>query len=303
MLRVLSLGAGVQSSTVLLMSCVGELPKLDAAVFADTGWEPRAVYEHLHRLENEAARAGIPVYRVSKGNIREDSLRATVRKTKAQAAAELGVLAGAAKEGPEALAETAELLKALSPRYANMPLYTKNPDGSIGAIRRQCTREYKVEPIEQFIRRGLLGLAPRRPAPTGSVELWMGISADEQRRIRISQDQWKTHRYPLVFDLPKAYRRQDCLAWLTEHGFPRAPRSACIGCPFHSDAEWRAIRADPEQWADVAEFDERIRHRGGMRGELFLHRSGLPLVQVDFSTPEERGQMAFSEECLGYCGV
>lgn len=35
MLRVLSLGAGVQSSVLLLMSCRGELPKLDAAVFAD----------------------------------------------------------------------------------------------------------------------------------------------------------------------------------------------------------------------------------------------------------------------------
>ena len=37
-LDVLSLGAGVQSTTVLLMSCLGELPKLDAAVFADTQW-------------------------------------------------------------------------------------------------------------------------------------------------------------------------------------------------------------------------------------------------------------------------
>ena len=36
-LNVLSLGAGVQSSTLLLMSCRGVLPKLDAAIFADTG--------------------------------------------------------------------------------------------------------------------------------------------------------------------------------------------------------------------------------------------------------------------------
>ncbi|KKN55324.1 hypothetical protein LCGC14_0583140, partial [marine sediment metagenome] len=43
-LRILSLGAGVQSTAVLLMSCQGVLPPLDAAVFADTGWEPKAVY-------------------------------------------------------------------------------------------------------------------------------------------------------------------------------------------------------------------------------------------------------------------
>jgi integrase len=36
-LRVLSLGAGVQSSCLLLLSLAGELPQVDAAVFADTG--------------------------------------------------------------------------------------------------------------------------------------------------------------------------------------------------------------------------------------------------------------------------
>ena len=32
------------------MSCVGELPKLDHAIFADTGWEPSIVYDHLAYL-------------------------------------------------------------------------------------------------------------------------------------------------------------------------------------------------------------------------------------------------------------
>ena len=41
-MRVLSLGAGVQSSTLLLMACHGEL-ELDAAIFADTQWEPQWV--------------------------------------------------------------------------------------------------------------------------------------------------------------------------------------------------------------------------------------------------------------------
>jgi hypothetical protein len=69
-LRVLSLGAGGQSSTLLLMSLAGELPRLDGAVFADTGWEPKAVYQHLDRLQ---AAAEIPIYRVSV-NLRHDAL-------------------------------------------------------------------------------------------------------------------------------------------------------------------------------------------------------------------------------------
>ena len=275
MIRVLSLGAGVQSSTVLLMSCVGELPKLDAAVFADTGWEPRAVYEHLTWLEGEASRAGIPVYRVSAGNIRDDNVSAATAQR------------GRRSEGK---------------RSASLPFYTRSGGGPVGAVKRQCTQDYKIVPVERQIR-ALCHLKPRQPWPKGvAVELWFGISCEEMRRMRLPEAGWKTHRYPLVWE--KRFRREDCLSWLEANGFPPAPRSACIGCPFHSDSEWRAVKADREQWRDAVEFDEAIRFKGGMRGDLFLHRSGVPLVQVDLSTPEERGQQSlWGEECLGYCGV
>lgn len=49
-MRALSLGAGVQSTAVLLMSLDGDLPPFDSVVFADTQDEPRAVYDHLERL-------------------------------------------------------------------------------------------------------------------------------------------------------------------------------------------------------------------------------------------------------------
>lgn len=74
-LRLLSLGAGVQSTTLALLSAAGELPKLDGAIFSDTGWEPAAVYRHLDRLETEILQpAGIPLYRVSTGRIQDDVL-------------------------------------------------------------------------------------------------------------------------------------------------------------------------------------------------------------------------------------
>jgi hypothetical protein len=49
-LRLLSLGAGVQSTTVLLLACDATIPPFDYAVFADTRWEPAAVYANLRRL-------------------------------------------------------------------------------------------------------------------------------------------------------------------------------------------------------------------------------------------------------------
>jgi hypothetical protein len=57
-IRTLSLGAGVQSTTLLLMSLEGMLPKLDCAIFADTGWEPQRVYEHLDLISAQAAGGG-----------------------------------------------------------------------------------------------------------------------------------------------------------------------------------------------------------------------------------------------------
>jgi hypothetical protein len=134
------------------------------------------------------------------------------------------------------------------------------------------------------------------------MRLRFGITVDEQRRVRISQDRWKSHRYPLIFDLPKPYTRHDCLVWMERHGYPQPPRSACIGCPFKSNAEWRAL--PPEEWADACEVDEAIRDRGGMRGQLFLHRDAVPLIQVDLSTREDQGQTSlWGAECLGMCGV
>jgi 3'-phosphoadenosine 5'-phosphosulfate sulfotransferase (PAPS reductase)/FAD synthetase len=48
-LKILSLGAGVQSSTLLLMACKGIIEKPNLAIFADTGWESQATYMHTRQ--------------------------------------------------------------------------------------------------------------------------------------------------------------------------------------------------------------------------------------------------------------
>ena len=63
MIRVLSLGAGVQSSTLLLMAVAGEL-ELDHAIFADTGHEPEPVYRWLEYLQRVST---IPIHVVRDG--------------------------------------------------------------------------------------------------------------------------------------------------------------------------------------------------------------------------------------------
>lgn len=269
---VLSLGAGVQSTCLLLMSCRGVLPRLDAAVFADTGWEPREVYAHLDFLRRECEKAGIPLVTVSNGNLRT-----------AHAAGLNG-----------------------KHRCGSMPVYVLNPDGSRGQINRECTEEYKVGPITKYVRRELLGLTKGQRSMIGQVRRWFGISTDEARRIRQSRDRWAVNVYPLCGlpepMLPRTFNRSACVEWLRQNypGQP-IPRSACLGCPYHSNAEWRHIRdSSPEEWEDVCQVDEAIRHSGGMRGEMYLHSSCRPLRTADLGD-EQTGQLFGSHECMGVC--
>jgi hypothetical protein len=270
-LRVLSLGAGVQSSTLLLLSLRGELPPLDAAIFADTGYEPAAVYAHLAWLDDLARAAGVPVYRVTRGNLREDTLRLQV---------------------------PGEHVK--GDRWASMPFFVGfGNDADGGMVPRQCTREYKLGPIRKQVRT-LAGLAPgEHVGDRVHVEQWLGMSADELRRVRQSRDYWITLRYPLIFDLKPAWRRSDCVAWL-RHEYPDhpVPRSACIACPFHSNAEWRAMReCDPASWQEAVAFDRAIRKLGGMRGDAYLHAARVPLDEAPIDTDDPRQGTLFS------CGV
>jgi hypothetical protein len=67
MLHVISLGAGVQSTTMALMAAHGEItPMPDCAIFADTGEEPGAVYEHLRWLMSGNV-LPFPVYVIKTG--------------------------------------------------------------------------------------------------------------------------------------------------------------------------------------------------------------------------------------------
>jgi hypothetical protein len=74
----ISLGAGVQSSTLALMAAAGEItPMPEAAVFADTQREPKAVYEWLKWLETQLP---FPVLRVTKGDLYANAVRLRTSK-------------------------------------------------------------------------------------------------------------------------------------------------------------------------------------------------------------------------------
>jgi hypothetical protein len=256
MLRVISLGAGVQSTALALMAANGDLDAPDCAIFADTGWEPAAVYEHLDRLVKALP---FPVHIVSAGNLREDTL------------ARSNTTGG---------------------RFAAVPWFSLSPTNKPGMGRRQCTKEYKLRPIQRKVVE-LMGGRPK-----GGCEMWIGISTDEAIRMKPSQVGYVRNRWPLI---ERGMGRRLCLAYLSQIGWD-APRSACIGCPFHSDDEWR--RMSPTEFQDAVEVDAAIRKQPGFRGQQFMHRSLVPLSEVDLRTHAELGQPdLFMNECEGMCGV
>ena len=53
-MTVVSLGGGVQSTVMALMAGGGAFGRApDCAIFADTGWEPPTIYEHLDWLADK----------------------------------------------------------------------------------------------------------------------------------------------------------------------------------------------------------------------------------------------------------
>ncbi|MBB2687781.1 UNVERIFIED_ORG: hypothetical protein GGD47_005424 [Rhizobium etli] len=295
-LRVLSLGAGVQSTTLALLAAHGEIgPMPDCAIFADTGWEPKAVYDHLDWLSSGNV-LPFPVHRVSAGNIREDLLKAGTGARWASIPAFTRMVTPAGSEVAVVEEDDDGAITIVGSRR------TAKETVSIGMIRRQCTTDYKIVPIRRKVR-ALAGLTRKRSPDHAIVEQWIGISLDEVIRMKPSRDAWQVNRWPII---ERRMNRHDCLAWLRRHGYPVPPKSACIGCPFHDDARWRAMRDhDPDAWSDAIEVDHAIRTGlRGIRGEVYLHRSAIPLGEVDLSSAADHGQLdLWPNECEGMCGV
>lgn len=271
--HIISLGAGVQSSTMALMAAHGEIgPMPDAAIFADTQAEPASVYRWLDWLELQLP---FPVYRVTAGDLARHAL--DLRTT---------------KDG-RLYSKT------------NVPFFTKAiEDGSRGKIRfRSCTADFKIAPIRKKSKE-LAGI--KRGQKTVAIIQWIGISRDEATRMKPSRDAWVEHRWPLI---EMGITRAGCLAWMESKGYPTPPRSSCVFCPFHNNSEWRRLRdEEPEEFKRAADFEYELQMgkaaSTNFRTVPFLHKSCVPLEAVDLSTEKERGQAnLFENECEGMCGV
>jgi hypothetical protein len=279
--NIISLGGGVQSSAMALMAAKGEItPMPQAAIFADTQGEPRAVYAWLDWLEKQLP---FPVHRVTAGSLAEMEMQLRVSK----------------KSGR-------------TYKKSEIPAFGKNPDGSKGIMGRKCTRDFKIQPIKVKTRE-LCGI--KRGQKIVTVTQWIGISYDEMGRATASREPWSQTRFPL---LEAEIDREGCLKWMRDNGFPEPPRSACLFCPFHSDQEWQRIKNGPaDEWQSVIDFEKKMQKAATqcqvIRSIPYLHPSLKPIEEVEFKpakAPDGQKQMTMHEmwndiknDCSGMCGV
>lgn len=265
MLTIISLGAGVQSSTLALMAAAGEIrPMPNCGIFADTQSEPMAVYTHLAWLESVLP---FPVYRVTMGSLREEIMRGMSGEQRIN---------------------------------GRPPFFVE----SGGMLRRQCTQDYKLVPIHRKIRE-LAGVRPRSRGPKCPiVTQWIGITTDEAHRMKPSRVRWIAHEWPLIdaglsrqgclwwlsrngFPIPS---RSAC-TFCPYHNDAEWYRLK-MGAPEDFAG---AVQLDQA-------IRPGIPGPHNQHAQWYVHRSLRPLAEVEFDRTD--GQLSmFGDECEGLCGV
>ena len=258
-MKVISLGIGVQSTAMYIMSSMGEIERADCAIFADPGAEHPKTYEMLEWLVGwESTNKGIPIY-VEKKDLLSDVMNA---------------------------------VNHYGQRWASIPAFTEFG----GMIKRQCTNDYKIQVVKKKVRE-LMGVKYRqRMKPC---EMWLDITLDEASRMKESRMYNITYKYPLI---DKRLKRSDCINFFKKNDLPIPMKSSCIFCPYHSDKFWKDLKKEGNGVWDLAvkvDYSIRDSSQRGVRDKLFLHKSCLPLDEVQFADQQE----LWDEECEGYCGL
>lgn len=271
MLTILSLGAGVQSSTLALMAAAGEItPMPDAAIFADTQSEPAGVYRHLDWLETKLP---FPVHRVTAGSLRNQILAATRGEQRMD---------------------------------ARPPFFLSTG----GMLNRQCTQDFKILPILRKTRE-LIGLIPRQRAPKEvAVQQWIGISTDEASRMKPSRLPWIQHRWPLIDAGMSRTDCLDWMVARGYPKPPKSACTFCPyhDNALWRDLRDNDPQSFADAVEVDHAIRNGVKDRNGGKplspAKWFIHRDCKPLDEVDLRTAEQAGQQRmFDDECEGMCGV
>lgn len=303
--HVISMGAGVQSSTLCEMADAGEiLPKPIAGVFGDTQAEPASVYKWLDYISK---RLSFPIHKTTHGSLVAKELKVTRsgRSGRMYRHNKIPLFTLNQEEVPcHCDLERQDLISRGENPEEVIGCKDCDNTGKVmrpkkGMMPRMCTMDFKIKPVIRKVRE--ICEIPRGCKEVRVIQ-WIGISYDEYMRGKPSQVPWIVNRWPL---LELRMTRQDCLNRWEKFGLPKPPKSACSFCPYHNDTEWKRLRdEEPVEFKKAVSFERRVQ-KASTKSEVssgipFLHRSCVPLNKVVFSDSKLNG---FQNECVGMCGV
>jgi hypothetical protein len=145
-----------------------------------------------------------------------------------------------------------------------------------------CSNEWKQRVYNRRLRE--LGYGPKKP-----VTKWLGFSLDEYDRMKPTGMKWIENAFPLLLGYGIRYRRSELEKIILDFGWPLPPSSACDFCPNRNDPTWQEIKDnEPETWQSAIERDTWLRQPEQVEkwGETYLHRSMIPLADVDLKAAE-----------------
>lgn len=239
-MKILSCGAGMQSTALALMSCANKLiqdnraegfdftyteqvPVYDAVLFCDLGLEPAWVYDQVNFIKTACEWAGIPFY-ILKSTLYEDYLRDFGKK-----------------------------------RVVSIPFWSLSPDNKKGKMMRNCTLDYKINLMQKFIRWNLLGYKKGQKIRTEDIkahEIHIGFSKEEERRCKENPSRMFVNKFPLC---EMELERADNYAYIRDVWGLETKASACCFCPFHTNYFFNYIKNNNrEEYEKTVEFDDML---------------------------------------------
>lgn len=264
-MKILSCGAGQQSTALALMSCDNVLvphkfplvPIYDAILFCDLGGERQWVYDQVAFLAQMCGLVGIPFYVLRDKNLKQDYLTNYGQS-----------------------------------RVCTIPFWSLDANGKKGKMTRHCTIDYKIVQMQHFVRWQLLGYRKgerTRPEDIQAHEMHIGFTAEERQRVFESQHKLFVNKYPMI---EMGLERKDNYAYVKERWHLETRGSACLFCPYHSNYFFKECRQTCQaDYETVLTIDEKLAQ--GIPNA----RIGVPNSQVFISKSRKRIKDLTDEEC------
>ena len=261
----------MQSTALALMACENVIvpskfplvPVYDLVAFCDLGKEPPWVMRQVKFIEKACNSVGIP-FAILQSPLYKDYLENFGKR-----------------------------------RVVSIPFWTVDQNGKKGKMMRNCTMDYKINLIQNYVRWNILGYTKgqrTKPEDLKAHEMHIGFSTEERQRCKENPHKMFVNKFPLV---EMGLERKDNYAYIRDIWGLETKASACSFCPFHRNYFFQYLKDnEPEEYKDVVEFDdllEKCQPSTNIRSKLYISRSRK---RIEDLFPEE----CKDAECFLYKG-